>query len=372
MPIKNLVGKKINMLSVIEPLPSRNRKAFFLCLCDCGKKIPVSGAELRNGQKSCGCIKGKRISDARKKNICGEIFGLLVAIKEVSCHKKYGTRWECVCNCGNRTTAYRRDLISGDKKSCGCIVNLKGSSSPNWNNEITDEQRLLRNKMRRHVERYKEWRRIVKEDSNFTCDICNVRGGDLISHHLYSYSDNEELRTDTKNGVCLCRPHHDEFHKKYGRGKNTPEQYYEFRIQKRKENPLTLPTVITYNSVEHPEMPHIRIATYGATQFCTGVHYPENNTMLGVFIPDSYIVSDELLEDMQLKGMLAGPEKNRVKKTKFRGVLSMGIFYGAECEGKEYQRFDKNWREGDIVPESWGVRLWTNPEYVPPLLTNDN
>jgi RNA ligase (TIGR02306 family) len=45
------------------------------------------------------------------------------------------------------------------------------------------------------------------------------------------------------------------------------------------------------------------------------------------YIPEQAIVPDYILDDLGLKGMLAGKNKNRVKAIKLRGVLSQGILY---------------------------------------------
>ena len=44
-----------------------------------------------------------------------------------------------------------------------------------------------------------------------------------------------ERRIDITNGVCLCEVCHKEFHKLYGKGDNTKEQYIEFKEEKNKK-----------------------------------------------------------------------------------------------------------------------------------------
>lgn len=46
---------------------------------------------------------------------------------------------------------------------------------------------------------------------------------------------------------------------------------------------------------------------------------------LGVYIPEGAIVPDWLIEKIGLTGKLAGPQKNRVKAMKLRGILSQGL-----------------------------------------------
>jgi RNA ligase (TIGR02306 family) len=46
---------------------------------------------------------------------------------------------------------------------------------------------------------------------------------------------------------------------------------------------------------------------------------------LAVYIPEQAIVPDDLIENLGLTGRLAGPDHNRVKAIKLRGVLSQGL-----------------------------------------------
>ena len=55
---KNEIGNKYGLLTVIDEAPSRNYNtdAYWLCKCECGNLIEVSGTHLRSGNtKSCGC-----------------------------------------------------------------------------------------------------------------------------------------------------------------------------------------------------------------------------------------------------------------------------------------------------------------------------
>ncbi|MBD3262246.1 MAG: RNA ligase (ATP), partial [Candidatus Altiarchaeales archaeon] len=76
---------------------------------------------------------------------------------------------------------------------------------------------------------------------------------------------------------------------------------------------------------------------------------------LVAYIPEQAIVPDPLLQELGLKGRLAGKDKNRVKAIKLRGVLSQGICYAAR----------EGWVEGQDVTEELGVT-----KYVPPVPTH--
>ena len=56
-----------------------------------------------------------------KKDITGQVFGKLTALKCTG-NKKYNSYvWECVCDCGNKVAAQIGSLMSGNTKSCGCV-----------------------------------------------------------------------------------------------------------------------------------------------------------------------------------------------------------------------------------------------------------
>lgn len=50
----------------------------------------------------------------------GDVFGKLTVIEEVETTGS-GNKWKCRCDCGNEVLVYQSKLISGTKKSCGCL-----------------------------------------------------------------------------------------------------------------------------------------------------------------------------------------------------------------------------------------------------------
>lgn len=49
------------------------------------------------------------------------------------------------------------------------------------------------------------------------------------AHHLYSWKSYPLLRFDIDNGITLCKKCHINFHKKFGYGNNTKEQFIEYK-----------------------------------------------------------------------------------------------------------------------------------------------
>lgn len=64
----------------------------------------------------------------------------------------------------------------------------------------------------RQSSEYNRWRDKVKEVGE--CFICG-RKNHLVAHHINSVSEYPELALDEKNGVCLCKAHHDIYHEDF-------------------------------------------------------------------------------------------------------------------------------------------------------------
>ena len=103
------------------------------------------------------------------------------------------------------------------------LPHLSGENSGNWRGGITPENAMIRTSLK-----YLDWRRLVFERDNFTCWACGERGKRLHAHHIESFDNNPELRTEIENGATLCKNCHDDFHHIYGRGNNTREQFEKF------------------------------------------------------------------------------------------------------------------------------------------------
>ena len=57
----------------------------------------------------------------RIKDINGQRFGRLVAVKPTEYRKNTSVVWECICDCGNTTFTTSNHLIQGNTQSCGCL-----------------------------------------------------------------------------------------------------------------------------------------------------------------------------------------------------------------------------------------------------------
>lgn len=72
MKLLNLTGNRFGRLTVVNRAP-RTYQTMWACVCDCGKKLSVSGANLRTGHtQSCGCLREElRPSYAKRRDFTG-------------------------------------------------------------------------------------------------------------------------------------------------------------------------------------------------------------------------------------------------------------------------------------------------------------
>jgi hypothetical protein len=109
-PFKNISGQRFGKLVAIK---YKDNKYKWECKCDCGNIKSVAAGHLNNGSiSSCGC-------HTRLVDITGEKFGRLRVIG-FSCMRNNNSYWKCKCKCGNVIEASKSNLKAGNIKSCGC------------------------------------------------------------------------------------------------------------------------------------------------------------------------------------------------------------------------------------------------------------
>ena len=82
---------------------------------------------------------------------------------------------------------------------------FKKSLTP-WNKSSEETEKILNNRMR--LEFNKKVRNLVFARDDYTCQICDARGGNLHADHIKSWATNPDLRMEVSNCRTLCVPCH--------------------------------------------------------------------------------------------------------------------------------------------------------------------
>ena len=120
-------------------------------------------------------------------------------------------------------------------------VHHTGKDAPGWKGGVTPELNRLRKS-----KRYNDWRTVVFEVDDYTCQCCGKRGGKLQVHHIHDFVTYEKERFNINNGITLCCNCHDSnytgsFHNLYGTHYKTEAELEEYINNKRKELGIHIP-----------------------------------------------------------------------------------------------------------------------------------
>jgi len=135
--ILDVSGDRFGRLLVLRFVDvTDTNKALFLCTCDCGKQLELTGNALRTeNTKSCGCFNREAVA-ARSHEHSGtkqwgfrDLTGVkqgdggrLTALRCVDFDEKWRyAKWECICDCGKVVIVPRGSFLSGHSRSCGCL-----------------------------------------------------------------------------------------------------------------------------------------------------------------------------------------------------------------------------------------------------------
>lgn len=226
-----------NIVPMFETYRGYNKEMSFKCLC--GRIFNKSWSDLKhkNGYTYCNICK-KVYGESKSKNvnyhknrprILNRINDFCDKFGATPCFEYYknrNTQLKVICKCGQIFYQSYLSMRMGRAVLCNvCYKELmSGENHHLWNHSLTYKERLRY----RYLPEFVEWSKEIKRINNYTCQITGVRGGDLVSHHLYSWDTYIDKRFDLNNGVCIQKKIHKKFHNLYGYGNNTSKQFEEF------------------------------------------------------------------------------------------------------------------------------------------------
>jgi len=108
---------------------------------------------------------------------------------------------------GRTRTAETKQKMSDAQKNRRKDTWNRGDQHHSWKGGISPWRNALA-----QTQPYKNWRTAVFKRDDYTCQICNERGGRLQAHHIRPIRDhkNDLLIFDINNGITLCEECHRE------------------------------------------------------------------------------------------------------------------------------------------------------------------
>jgi len=117
--IKDLTGMRFGRLVVKKFVGVVSSHVRWGCLCDCGKSIVVRRSNLLTGNTlSCGCM---GMAGRQMKDLSGKTFGRLRVVGFDRRARPGKAYWRCICECGKTVCVLGDDLKNGSSRSCGCL-----------------------------------------------------------------------------------------------------------------------------------------------------------------------------------------------------------------------------------------------------------
>ena len=196
--------------------PSGRKDKLYKCFCEtCGKergyfaknlaKLNCNSCSMKNKMSKLSLIeksdRAKKARSYRKNN-------------KLSKHTKHKIS---TANSGKVRTLQHRINISAANQ------NMLVKDWKDFKYNLDDPKRC----------KYKSERFCIKvyKKHNYTCVLCDSRGGRLHAHHLNNWAQFKKDRYDLDNIICLCVVCHRAFHNTYGTRNNTKKQFEEYRRQ---------------------------------------------------------------------------------------------------------------------------------------------
>lgn len=198
-------------------------------VCECGTTSEISFDKFKQGQRCYRC-KARKTGGKNKHSYeyIRDFFlesGCLL-LSTVYFDNKQKLKYKC--ECGNESQIAFAKFQAGQRcekcKSRKISEKLRGPNASNWDHTRTMEERI---NDRRYPEYY-EWRRIVFERDDYTCQVCGIRGTSLNAHHIQGFAKFPELRTEPSNGITLCSDCHSLYHRKIEHNTATTEGWEYF------------------------------------------------------------------------------------------------------------------------------------------------
>ena len=243
-----IIGKRYGRITVVkkdEFLSLKLKKEYYMCICDCGKEKSMRATDLHLDKiKSCGCFKPPQY-----KNIKNQKYGKLIALEyRYTFNKK--AYWMCKCECDNVVIVSSSNLCSGHTTTCGCKqkASYKGKLSKHFRNLAYPQvlKCLEFSGYSCYLTGSKDSLEVHHLNSFLNIYMDAIKILDLpIFDDFDKYNKEEKNEIDAMflelhnkaELIVLCKKVHVQFHKEYGYKNNFKQQFIDFKKNFNSEEP---------------------------------------------------------------------------------------------------------------------------------------
>ena len=145
------------------------------------------------GQLNVGRKKRKNVTC----KVCGKVFEVIPSSRQKYCSHK----------CFRKTIS---NNLKGKPKSPEHIKKVNKAIKKYWDKR---GRKKVKRSYHNVNKKYTIWRTSVFERDNYTCQVCNLKGGKLQAHHIKSWIKYPKLRYEINNGITVCVSCHKQYHK---------------------------------------------------------------------------------------------------------------------------------------------------------------
>lgn len=212
-------------------------KMKYICKNHPFEQLEINWSDFNSGRGCRNCA-NDRLRKARQKDIndVKKLFDEKGLVLVSSDYVNNRTNLDFYCKIHNKEIQQASEYMVSKAKVSVCKYCIGeyhserqlGEKSHRWKGGVREKNQALRETLE-----YKRWRESVFKRDNYTCQKCKSYGVNLHAHHIYPFSEYEDLRHVVDNGITLCADCHDSrvsgsFHNIYGTRNNTLEQLEEF------------------------------------------------------------------------------------------------------------------------------------------------